>query len=91
MKEGGGFADGGGRGGSDDGGCGVEDARRPGGRGKDMMNGCPEAKIDAILDVPNRCQQAVITEVPGVVICTLPECRSTGLNGRCGYVACRLK
>lgn len=44
LKEGGGFADGGGRGGSDDGGCGVEDDGKPGGSGKDMMNGCPEAR-----------------------------------------------
>ncbi len=46
LKAGGGaFADGGGRGGREDGGFAVlEEDLRPGGGGKDMMNGCPEAK-----------------------------------------------
>ena len=45
KEDGGAFADGGGRGGSEEGGCGVvEDDLRPGGGGKDMMNGCPEER-----------------------------------------------
>jgi hypothetical protein len=36
------FADGGGRGGSEEGGWGVVEDLRPGGGGKDMMNGCLE-------------------------------------------------
>jgi hypothetical protein len=41
LKEDGvGFVDGGGRGGSDEG-CGLEAVWRPGGGGRDMMNGCP--------------------------------------------------
>lgn len=56
------FASGGGRAGSEDGGCGVaEEDLRPGGGGKDMMNGCPEENVDAISDVPNYCQQASVT------------------------------
>lgn len=40
-----GFTDGGGRAGSEEGGCGVaEEGSRPGGGGRDMMNGCPEEK-----------------------------------------------
>ncbi len=54
---GGAFANGGGRGGSEEGGCGFEEAGlRPGGGGRDMMNGCPEEKIDAISDVPDDCR-----------------------------------
>jgi hypothetical protein len=46
LKEvGGAFTDGGGRGGSEEGGLGVfEEDLRPGGGGKDMMNCCPEEK-----------------------------------------------
>jgi hypothetical protein len=53
----GGFADGGGRGGNEEGGCAVvEGDLGPGGGGKDMMNGCPEQNRDAISDVPSHCQ-----------------------------------
>lgn len=57
LKEGGGaFADGGGRGGREDGGCGVVDGDlRPGGAGKDMMNDCPEEKADSMSNVPDHC------------------------------------
>jgi hypothetical protein len=59
LKEGGGvFADGGGRGGSEEGGCGVEEeGLGPGGGGKDMMNGCPEEKVGAISNVPVDCKK----------------------------------
>lgn len=56
-EDGGAFADGGGRGGNEEGGCGLEEMGwRPGGGGRDMMNGCPEEKVYAISDVPNDCQ-----------------------------------
>lgn len=62
LKEGGGaFADGGGRGGNEEGGCGFEVALRPGGGGRAMMNGCAEEKVYTISDVPNDCQSAVAT------------------------------
>ena len=60
LKDGGGaVAAGGGRGGREDGGCGVEEALGPGGAGKDMMNGYPETMLDAISNVPVHCRKVV--------------------------------
>lgn len=56
------LADGGGRGGSDEGAWGVaEEVPRPGGGGKAMMNGCPEDRTNTTKTYQITCQNAIVT------------------------------